>query len=303
MKRNLLVALALVCSFSLSAQEERKNRGPIDLTENLQYNVEAQASFSEGKTPLWLNANRYGLSSLDEMNGYLRAGVERPLRTDSLRRWGVGYGVDVAVPYHFTSSVVVQQAYAEARWLHGVLTVGSKQQPMELKNNRLSTGAQTLGINARPYPEVRLALPDYWAIPGTRGFLSFKGLIAWGMFTDDHFRRYVLSGFVVTDDDEDRLAPMERQRDDSLVAVLTRRDSLYPAVGRVPQFDQPLLAEADVATEPLASLRTDHIPVGPLGLTVQPQHVGGHIGLQFGLLKIQPQLLKVSFDNTTPGSL
>ena len=132
MKRNLLVALALVCSFSLSAQEERKNRGPIDLTENLQYNVEAQTSFSEGKTPLWLNANRYGLSSLDEMNGYLRAGVERPLCTDSLRRWAVGYGVDVAVPYHFTSSVVVQQAYAEARWLHGVLTVGSKQQPMEL---------------------------------------------------------------------------------------------------------------------------------------------------------------------------
>ena len=43
-----------------------------------------------------MNANRYGLSSLDEMNGYLRAGVERPLCTDSLRRWGVGYGVGPA---------------------------------------------------------------------------------------------------------------------------------------------------------------------------------------------------------------
>ena len=188
MKRNLLVALALVCSFSLSAQEERKNHGPIDLTENLQYNVEAQASFSEGKTPLWMNANRYGLSSLDEMNGYLRAGVERPLRTDSLRRWGVGYGVDVAVPYHFTSSVVVQQAYAEARWLHGALTVGSKQQPMELKNNRLSTGSQTLGINARPVPQVRLSLPDYWTLPGTNYWVHLKGHIAYGKMTDQNWQ-------------------------------------------------------------------------------------------------------------------
>ena len=205
MKRNLLVALALVCSFSLSAQEERKNHGPIDLTENLQYNVEAQASFSEGKTPLWMNANRYGLSSLDEMNGYLRAGVERPLRTDSLRRWGVGYGVDVAVPYHFTSSVVVQQAYAEARWLHGALTVGSKQQPMELKNNRLSTGSQTLGINARPVPQVRLSLPDYWTLPGTNYWVHLKGHIAYGKMTDQNWQHALSQQGRLSEDRQGRL--------------------------------------------------------------------------------------------------
>ena len=33
-------------------------------------NTEAQASFSDGRTPLWLNANKYGLSSLDHTNGY-----------------------------------------------------------------------------------------------------------------------------------------------------------------------------------------------------------------------------------------
>ena len=61
--------------------------------------------------PLWLNANKYGLSSLNKSNGYLRAAVSRPVETDSLRRWGYGYAADVALAYGFTSKAVVQQAY------------------------------------------------------------------------------------------------------------------------------------------------------------------------------------------------
>jgi hypothetical protein len=145
---------------------------------------------STGKnTPLWLNANKYGLSSLEKANGYLRAGLFRSMECDSLRRWAIGYGADVAIAKGFTSTVVVQQAYADVRWLKGLLTVGSKEQPMELKNQELSSGAQTLGINARPVPSVRLSLPDYWTVPYTRGWLGVKGHIAYGMQTDDQWQR------------------------------------------------------------------------------------------------------------------
>ena len=154
-------------------------------TSDITYKVEMQASASKGQTPLWLNANKHGLSSLDKTNGYLRASLCRPLAADSMRRWGIGYALDVAVPLHYTSHIVVQQAYAEARWLHGTLTIGSKQYDMELKNNRLSSGSQTLGINARPVPQARLALPHYWSIPGLNGWLQLKGHIAYGMMTDD----------------------------------------------------------------------------------------------------------------------
>ena len=41
------------------------------LAKGLQYGLEMQASLSEGKTPLWMNANKYGLSSLEESNGYM----------------------------------------------------------------------------------------------------------------------------------------------------------------------------------------------------------------------------------------
>ena len=151
---------------------------------------EAQVTATDGDhTPLWLNANKYGLSSLETTNGYLRVGGFRPLQNDSARRWALGAGADVAVAGGFTSTVVVQQAYGELRWLKGLLTVGSKEQPMELKNQELSSGSQTLGINARPVPSVRLSLPDYWDVPGLRGWVGLKGHIAYGLQTDDRWQK------------------------------------------------------------------------------------------------------------------
>ncbi len=160
------------------------------LADSIEYAVSAQVSTSAGDyTPLWLNANKHGLSSLKLNNGYLRAAATRPLERDSARRWGVGYGLDVAVAYNYTSTFIVQQAFVEGRWLKGVLTVGSKQWPMELKNQKLSSGSQTLGINARPVPQVRIALPDYWDVPFTRGWLGLKGHIAYGMTTDANWQK------------------------------------------------------------------------------------------------------------------
>ncbi len=169
-------------------QELERTPSKPALTSDMEYHVETQVSLSKGHTPLWLNANKYGLSSLSAANGYVRGSVIRPLSADSARRWGIGYGLDVAVPLHYTSQVVVQQAFAEVRWLHGVLSVGAMQRPMEMKNQTLSSGAQTLGINARPVPQVRLALLEYWTVPLTRGWLHFKGHIAYGRMTDDSWQ-------------------------------------------------------------------------------------------------------------------
>lgn len=162
-----------------------------NLTSGLNYKLEMQGSLSSGKTPLWLNANKHGLSSLKETNGYMRAALVRPLQTDSARRWGIGYGVGLVAATGYTSHFVVQQAFAELRWLHGSLSIGSKERPMELKNNALSSGSQTLGINARPVPQVRLALPDYWVPPFWNGWLRLKGHIAFGMMTDDSWQHEV----------------------------------------------------------------------------------------------------------------
>ena len=186
MKKGILFWLILLLTgHVLTAAAQDLGR----LADSLNYRVEAQATVGGGDhSPLWLNANKYGLSSVKCNYGYLRGGIERLLSADDGRRWGIGYGVDLALTSGLTGKFVVQQAFVEARWLKGLLTVGSKQQPMELKNQELSSGSQTLGINARPIPQVRLSLPDYWAIPYTKGWLGLKGHIAYGMQTDDKWQ-------------------------------------------------------------------------------------------------------------------
>ena len=150
---------------------------------------EMQVSGSDGCTPLWLNANKYGLSSLEAFNGYVRGGLERPLVVDQGKKWGIGYGLDLVAPLHYTSDFVIQQCYVEIRYKHAVLTVGQKEQPMQLKNLELSSGSQTLGINARPIPEVRLSFPEYWSVPGLNNWLAIKGHFSYGWMTDGHFQK------------------------------------------------------------------------------------------------------------------
>ena len=170
----------VLCLFFLS---------PSQLLAQDEIRTETQFTAGTGEhNPLWLNANKYGLSSVDKTNGYQRLGYFHQADTSSARQWSINYGVDAALATGFTSTVVLQQAYADVRWLKGVLTIGSKEQPIELKNPVLSSGPQTLGMNARPIPSVRLSLPDYWTVPFTRGWLGVKGHIAYGLHTDDNWQ-------------------------------------------------------------------------------------------------------------------
>jgi len=59
---------------------------------------------------------------------------------------------------------------------------------MKLKNQQLSSGSQTLGINARPIPQVRLALQEYWTIPALGRLFALKGHIAYGIQTDGRWQ-------------------------------------------------------------------------------------------------------------------
>lgn len=192
-RKYILTAMMMGC-LSLFGQTEGSGNSRRDVFSDINAYAEAQTTVGNGRNPLWLNANKYGLSSLDSDNGYLRMAVERDVAADSCRRWGIGYGLDVAAAYNNTSTLIVQQAYFEGRYKLGTLTVGSKQQPMELRDNELSSGAQTLGINARPVPQVRLGLNDYWTIPILGRWFAFKGHLAFGMMTDGNWQESFAKG-------------------------------------------------------------------------------------------------------------
>lgn len=150
--------------------------------------AEADVAAAQGTTPFYLTANRYGLGGIDNGYGYLRAGLFRAAEADSTHRWRIGYGLDVAAGYGIDATAVVQQLYADFDWRALRLSVGSKERASELKNEMLTTGGLTASANARPVPQVRLELPEFWHIPGTHGWLAVRGHIAYGRFTDDRWQ-------------------------------------------------------------------------------------------------------------------
>lgn len=149
------------------------------------YRLEAAWALSEGNyAPTWLAANRYGMSSEQTSNGYLRAGGS--WSHDLKRGWRIGAGIDIAGGINMASKVWIQQAYADITWRMLNLSIGSKERsgfPLD-KNEALTSGWMVEGINARPIPQIRAEMKDFWTIPGTKGWLAFKGHVAYGYFTD-----------------------------------------------------------------------------------------------------------------------
>lgn len=175
--RYILIALAfLLPPFIMEAQTGLKK-------ENLSSFVEYGASVHTGdNTPLWQVSNQHGLSSLDN-NTYLRGGA---FYTDTLRRWRLEAGLDMAVAAGFTSTFILQQAYADIRYGWLGLSVGSKEIDSPLLNRQLSSGGLTWSGNARPIPQVWIGLPEYVQVLPR---LALKAEISYGWFTDNNYQK------------------------------------------------------------------------------------------------------------------
>ena len=186
--RTLIVFLTLVglplytCAEGDSAVVQTSRLSGTTLT------VEVSGTAGGGDfAPLWLSSNRYGLASVRTLSSYERLSIERPIALDAGRTWRIGYGLDLAAAQNHERAFVVQQAYAEVAWKRLRLTLGSKQQPMETKPSDLSSGALSMGINARPIPQMRLDV-DWFNLPGMKGWWQWKLYGSYGWMTDGRWQ-------------------------------------------------------------------------------------------------------------------
>jgi hypothetical protein len=166
------------------------------LGQNISYmgEVNMTASSNSDVAPFWFTNNRYGLSSSKGNSGYFRTAILRDLSADSTRNWHIGYGADIVVPVNHTSGFFIQQLYAQVEYKVFLLTLGSKELSMPFNNRELSSGDMVIGCNARPIPQVRLEMPDYWNIPGTHKWLGIKGHAAFGWYTDNNWQEETTQG-------------------------------------------------------------------------------------------------------------
>jgi len=173
--------------YSYAQSHQSVNKDSSSLFRGLNYKIESAANIGHGDhSPLWLNANKQGLSSVNKDNAYIAAGIFKPMES---KKFAYSYGLELAGAHHFTSDVFVQQAYLDLKY-HGIqLSMGSKERNGELVNQKLSSGGLAFSGNARPIPQIRLELPEYITVPYTNKWLSVKGHVAYGWFTDGNWKK------------------------------------------------------------------------------------------------------------------
>ena len=193
MKKHLLIICGLFLCTSISGQTENSS---------LTYHVELGATAGNGTyAPLWFTGNRYGLGSTNPNSGYLLAGIS--YEKQFKRGWRIEAGLDMAGGIHQAQDVFIHQIYSDFSWKMLTLSIGSKERPgfPLTKNTALSSGMMVEGPNTQPIPQIRGEIKEFLNVPGTKGWLAFKGHIAYGSFTDNGWQKeFVRPGQYFTKD-------------------------------------------------------------------------------------------------------
>jgi len=152
------------------------------------YTVESGATAGKGDAaPLWLNANKQGLSSVEKKSGYLAAGFFRQVNSSKIT---YNYGLELVGASHFSADVFIQQAYLDVNYHRVQFSIGSQERNGELVDQQLSSGVLDFSGNARPIPQIRVELPEYLPVPYTKKWLQIRGHVAYGRFTDGNWQKH-----------------------------------------------------------------------------------------------------------------
>ena len=151
-------------------------------TQNVSTFAEYGTTIHTGKhTPMWQNSNQHGLSSIKN-NTYIRGAA---FYNKNFHSWQLKAGADFAVAAGFTSTFIIQQAYADIRYKWFGLWAGNKEIDSSLLNQQLSSGGLTWSGNARPIPQIAIGIFDYVRIAPK---VQLKAELSYGWFTDTKYQ-------------------------------------------------------------------------------------------------------------------
>lgn len=167
-----------------------------DAIHNVEYKGEIETTFSDHATPLWMNANKYGVSGTKGNFGLLKLGIKHDTYSDSLKNWRIGYQGEVVIGYGLDGNIAMPtNLYADIEYKKVRISAGIKERPAMMKNNQLSSGSFTFGTNAAPIPQIRFEVPEYISITGKSNWAAIKGHFGYGWMTDGKWQKqYIPEG-------------------------------------------------------------------------------------------------------------
>lgn len=164
----------LIFSSSLFAQKK------------IDYQTGVFGSASSGDySPFWMVSNAYGAVPLKTNNGYLRAALVGEFVFSD--KWLLETGADIIGATDHSSSVWLQQLYADISFRKIRLSIGAKERYNSMLDKNLSVGDFNCSTNSRPIPEINFSFPEYTIVPLTKDILKFKADFAFGKSFDNDY--------------------------------------------------------------------------------------------------------------------
>jgi hypothetical protein len=159
----------------------------------LNYSVESGAIGSTGKsTAFWAVSNRYGTISNNPNSAYLRTGLFVGYDSTRYKKLDYSLGGDIINRYDGDYDLIFQQYYLKFRYRFLNLEGGRIQEIFGNQDPTLSTGCVLFSTNARPIPKITAGIPNYTAIPFSKGYLEIKGGLSQGWFGKDYYVKNTL---------------------------------------------------------------------------------------------------------------
>ena len=178
--RHFIIPTLLIC---LTTHAEAQD----SLSTRVSYDLTAETAVGTGDfTAYQLSANRHHVLATRPNTAYLRGAVnvEHAFNKD----WTLSGSVDVIGSVHADHKMYLQQCFANLSWKHFFLEVGSREQPLVMRDNLLSIGSFVKGTNAKPIPQIHLGTNGFWTVPYTKGWVQINFDFGYGKFLDNSYR-------------------------------------------------------------------------------------------------------------------
>lgn len=179
--RLILGIATLWCGMAVEARAQDSLKTHID------YDLTAETAVGTGDyTAYQLVTNRRHVLATRPNTAYLRAavGVEHSLA----KGLTLSGKVDVVASVHADHKVYLQQCYANLKYKNFFIEAGNRETQMAVRDNLLSSGAFTNGINAKPIPKVHIGTDGFWTVPYTKEWLQVDFDFGYGKFMDSGYR-------------------------------------------------------------------------------------------------------------------
>ncbi|MDE5417217.1 capsule assembly Wzi family protein [Labilibaculum sp. DW002] len=161
--------------------------GLLNAQKKVKYEVGLSSTIAaKGEVPFWLHSNKRGLVP---NKSYVMSDFSLGMDFSKKPKTAVDFMWQAsAVAYTGNESkLILDNLYLSAKWKIFQFSLGQKADAIAFDGLSSSNGNMLYSNNARSYPKYEISVPEWTAIPFTKGIISFKGLLSDGITTDNRY--------------------------------------------------------------------------------------------------------------------